>query len=173
MGCSSHGAGHVWPARTFPGREWLVLFFPHTEFLAKLGTFQSALLSLGFPPDCWSERKQERRQQRAGQSGPALCLSCPCSSVPWVTTDTGQGGVQEEVSRLELHVEFATDMSGKGHGRHWASASFCDSCRASLGHAVWVCPLRAHSAQSPTSPGAGSLGTAWDLSPVPPGVFLD
>lgn len=118
----------------FPGREWLVLFFPHTELLAKLGTFQSALLSLGFPPDCWSERKQVRRQQRAGQSGPALCLSCPCSSVAWVTTDMGQGGVREEVSRLELHVEFATDMSGKGHGRHWASASFCDSCRASLGH---------------------------------------
>lgn len=30
---------------------------------------------------------------------------------------------------------------------------------------VWVCPLRAHSAQSPTSPRAVSLGAAWDLCP--------
>lgn len=90
----------------FPGsgREWLGLFFPRAELLAKLGTFQSVLLSLGFPPACWSERKQVRSQRRAGQLSPALCLSCPCSRVARVTMDIREGGVQEEVSGLGHRV---------------------------------------------------------------------
>lgn len=46
----------------------------------------------------------------------------------------GRGGVQEEVSGLGHRVEFAMDTSGKGHGRHRTSASFCDSHRAKLGY---------------------------------------
>jgi len=48
----------------FPGfgREWLDLSFPDAELLAEPGTFQSALLSVGFPPGCWSERKQAWRR---------------------------------------------------------------------------------------------------------------
>lgn len=86
-----------------PGREWLSLFFPDTELLAKLGTFQSALLSLGFPPGCWSERKQVRRQRRAGQLGPALCLSCPCSRVAHGKRWGSGGGVWAWAPRRICH----------------------------------------------------------------------
>lgn len=84
-----------------------------------------------------------------------------------MTTDMGQGGLQEEVSGLGDHVKFAMGMSGKSHDRHQASAPFCNSHRANLGH-IWVCPLRAPSgvpAESSTSPRAVSLGVAWDLCP--------
>lgn len=114
--CQEQRAGLQWPwgwthaaHADFPGsgREWC-LSFPDAELLAKPGTFQSALLPVGFPPGCWRERKQARRQRRAGRPGPAPRPSCPCSGVTWATAGHGirrgsggggQAGAQRRVCR--------------------------------------------------------------------------
>lgn len=75
-----------------------------------------------------------------------------------MTTDMGQGGVQEEMSGLGHRVEFAMDMSGKGHGRHWALAPFCDSHRADLGHVCVGVPTESSQCPEPHFTKGGTSG---------------
>lgn len=82
------------------------------------------------------------------------------------TGDNGYGtkwGSAGGVWAVGDRVEFAVDMSGKGHDRHQASAPFCDSHRANLGHICLGVPTESSQCPEPHftkgSISGGSMGS--------------
>lgn len=142
-------------------REWLGLSFPDAELLAKPGTFQSALLSTGFPPDCRSERKPAQRQRRAGQPAPAPRPSCSCSGVARATAGHGM----RRFRRRWLGWGTAGDLPWSCAGRATVGIGHQPLPLApggsSWGASVCLSSLSGRSVRSSASPRAGHQPCCW------------
>lgn len=154
--CCPHGLSRVQQGMVRP-------FLPRRRAPGKAGDFPNRFVARGFSLLVAGASGSEHGDSE-GLGGWVWSRALPArvGGYHGRQRDMGQGRVQEGVAGLGHSGGFAMVMSGKGHSRHWASASpFLWLPWGQAGTYPSVSPLSAHGVRSPSSPRAGHRHHRW------------